>query len=37
MNVSIIPFKRVESIKDEWEELSKNQTIFNLMNGMRII
>ena len=28
MNVSIIPFKRVESIKDEWEELSKNQTIF---------
>ena len=28
MNVSIIPFKMVESIKDEWKELSKNQTIF---------
>lgn len=28
MNVSIIPFKRVESIKDEWKKLSKNQTIF---------
>ena len=28
MNVSIIPFKRIESIKDEWKELSKNQTIF---------
>lgn len=28
MNVSIIPFKSVESIKDEWIKLSKNQTIF---------
>ena len=28
MKVSIIPFKMVESIKDEWKELSKNQTIF---------
>ncbi len=37
MNVSIIPFKSVESIKDEWIKLSKNQTIFNRMNGMRII